>query len=216
MKKLAAFAMAITVLSLSVTALADVAATDSGKTAAETTVTGAGDYSTVLITDSSGNVVYVDQADGLFDAPMPFLIKANPDYGKYTVKLGGENIDPASTYFYVGVDAPKQGDVTMKRLQNEETPDNGATYRIGYYAEVEAGYASIYHALKVGYDGNPKYGGFDLGQNWDETHYTGGGSLYLIFQLNDVPSAWKDSVTVFLSTDEVGNTPVNNNEQEEE
>ena len=213
MKKLAAFAMAITVLSLSVTALADVAATDSGKTVAETTVTGAGDYSTVLITDSSGNPVYINQDSSKFKASVDFLLKENPNYGKYTVRLGGENVTPTSTYFYVGVDAPKQGDVAMKRLQNEEQNADKSGYNIGYYTEVEADDVSKYNSLKVGFADHPTYGGVDLdGDAWDKTHYSGSGDLYIIFQLNDVPSVWKDSVTVFLSTDEVGNTPVNSNE----
>ena len=216
MKKTAAFTMAIAVLSLSVTAFADAAATDAGKDTATTTVTGADSYSTVLITDSSDNIVYVDQADTLFGAEVDFLLKADPAYGKYNVKLGGESITPTSTYFYVGVDAPKTGDVVMKRLQNEETNKDGTGYNIGYYTEVEANYASTYNALKVGYDGHSTYGGFDLGQNWKDMHLEGEGSLYLIFQLNDVPSYMKDSVTVFLSHDVVSNTPVNNNEQEEE
>ena len=67
MKKIAAFTMAIAVLSLSVTAFADVAATDSNKTDAATTVTGADAYSVVLITESSGKPVYANQADTSFD-----------------------------------------------------------------------------------------------------------------------------------------------------
>ena len=211
MKISVAFAIAMTVLSVSVTALADATATDTGRNEATTTVTGASDYSTVLITDSSNNIVYVNQADSSFSASTDFLLKANPGYGKYNVKLGSENLTPANIYFYVGVDAPKEGDVTMKRLQNEETSDGGTTYNIGYYTEVGANYATTYNSIKVGYADNPAYGGFDLGEHWDDTHYSGSGSLYLIFQLNDVPASWKDSVTVFLSSDNVGDTFVNSN-----
>ncbi len=210
MKKLAAFAMAITVLSLSVTALADAAATDSGKTAAETTVTGAGDYSTVLITDSSGNVVYVDQADGLFDATMPFLIQANPNYGKYTVKLGGENVEPTSTYFYVGVDAdPQKNDVPMKRLSYTGTStENDITYyTAGFYKTIKATEFSNYKSLKVGYDNGEKtvWGGFDLADNWRELpKISGEGDLTLIFELDEIEADEIDSVSVFLSPDVVG------------
>ena len=214
MKKIAAFTMAIAVLSLSVTAFADVAATDSGKEAAVTTVTGAEEYSVVLITDCKDKVVYANQADTSFDGSVDFLLKENPAYGKYTVQLGGENVDLAKTYFYVGVE-PKQGDVTMKRFQNEETLDKGKTYRIGYCAEVDTEYAKEYNSLKVGIDGNAAYGGFKLEGTWKETHFEGGGDIYLIFQLNDVPSDWKDSVTVFLSNDQVSETYVKNNGQEE-
>ena len=140
-------------------------------------------------------------------------MKENPAYGKYTVQLGGENVDLAKTYFYVGVE-PKQGDVTMKRLQNEETTDKGTTYRIGYCAEIDSNYLSEYNSLKVGYGGNAAYGGFMLEGDWKDTHYEGGGELYLIFQLNDVPSDWKDSVTIFLSPDQVGDKYVKNNEKE--
>lgn len=213
MKKIAAFVMAITVLSISVTAFADAAATDAGRDEATTTVTGASDYSTVFITDSSDNIVYVNQADSSFSASTDFLLKENPDYGKYTVKLGNASGETTSTYFYVGIDAPKQGDVTMKRLQNEEQNADKSGYNIGYYTEVEADDVSKYNSLKVGFADHPTYGGVDLdGDAWDKTHYSGSGDLYIIFQLNDVPSDWKDSVTVFLSTDKVGDTPVNSNE----
>lgn len=214
MRKIVAFAVSFSILAISSTALADTSATDTDNSAATTKVTGADAYSTVLITDSENRIVYVDQDDDTFDASVDFLIKTDPGYGKYNVKLGGEDVEAVNTYFYVGVE-PEEGDVTMKRLQNEETPDSGDTYKIGYYAYIESEDVEKYNSLKVGFDGNPKFGGVDLdGDAWDKTHYSGSGDLYIIFQLNDVPSAWKDSVTVFLSTDKVGNTLVNNNQQE--
>ena len=212
MKKIAAFAITITVLSLSITALADATATDSGKTTATTTVTGAGSYSTVLITDCSddNNIVYVDQADTIFDAQVDFLLKANPNYGKYNVKLGGENVDPTSTYFYVGVDAdPQKDDVPMKRLSytGTSTENNTTYYTAGFYKTVEADELKDYKSLKVGYNNGTQtvWGGFDLTKNWSYLpEISGDGDLVLIFELDQIEANEIDSVLAFLSHDVVG------------
>ena len=80
MKRLVAFAVAMTVLLLRVTALADATAvTDPTETT--TTVTGAGDYLTVLLTESENNIVYVNQDNSTFDTSVDFLMKTNHGYG---------------------------------------------------------------------------------------------------------------------------------------
>ena len=96
----------------------------------------------------------------------------------------------------------------ITKEQNEKQNEAKDGYNIGYYAYVDANYAKTYNSLKVGYSGNSAYGGFKLDDNWKDTKYSGTGKLYLIFQLNDVPSDWMDSVTVFLSPDHVSGTPV--------
>ena len=213
MKKLLCLAALTAILSISITALAEdtetfiVPAEYTGGTSDSATVNAAS-YSTVLITkdEEDGKIVYIDQANSPYSGAQNFLLKSDPDVGKYKVTLGSEN-GAYQTYFYVGVDSLNASDKAMTRLQNE-VQNTDATYNVGYYTELAASQASTYKSLKVGYSGNAKYGGFDLaGAVWD-TNYSGEGDLYLVLQLNDVPSAWRESVTVFLSPDQVSGTPV--------
>lgn len=206
MKKKVVLLASIAALQFSVTAFADLSATDTDNVTATTRVTGTSTYSTVLIKDGDDNIVYLNQADDLFTATSDFLLQANPAYGKYTVLLGSSGNQSDSTYLYVGV---QQGndDVRMKRLPNEGAADSGK-YNIGYYTEVEADdLKDYYNSLKVGYADNETYGGYDLSNAFD-TQVSGGGSLYLIFQLDNVPAAVKDSMTVSLSPDSVGTETV--------
>ena len=139
---------------------------------------------------------------------MNFLLKTNPEIGRYTVKLGSSTGSPTETYFYVGADSDNSSDLYMKRLQNEEyngdDPEaEDLTWNIGYYATVTADEYENYTYLKVGYkDGaTTKYGSFTLKGVGDyPATYSGEGDLYLIFQLNNVPTANKDSAAVYLST----------------
>ena len=215
MKRIVYIAALTAVLSIGITALAE----DNGDFtypaeylggASDTAKVNAAGYSTVLIEkdDENGEIVYVDQADDAYTGAQSFLLKSDPDVGKYKVTLGSEANGAYQTYFYVGVDSSNPADKAMTRLQNEVQNKAETGYNIGYYTELAASEASTYKSLKVGYADNQKYGGFDLsGGAWD-TNYSGEGDLYLVFQLNDVPSTWKDSATVFLSTDQVSDTPV--------
>ena len=156
--------------------------------------------------------MYVDQADTIFDGQVDFLLKANPHYGKYNVKLGGENVEPTSTYFYVGVDAdPQNNDVPMKRLSytGTSTEDNTTYYTAGFYKTVGAAELEDYKSLKVGYYNGEKtvWGGFDLTKNWSSLPVmTGEVELVLIFELDQIEADEIDSVLVFLSKDKVGST----------
>jgi len=215
MKRIVCLAALTAVLSISVPAFADDAnnftfpAEYTGGTS-DTASVNADGYSTVLIAkdEENGEIVYIDQADNVYSSGSDFLVKANPEVGKYKVTLGSETREPYQTYFYVGVDSLNSNDKAMTRLQNEKLNEAETGYNIGYYTELAARDAKTYNSLKIGYAGNAKYGGFDLtGGAWD-TNYSGEGDLYLVFQLNDVPSAWRESVTVFLSPDQVSGTPV--------
>ena len=215
MKRIVCLAALTAMLSISATAFADDAevftlpADYVGGSSDSATVNADG-YSTVLITkdEENGEIVYIDQADDAYSASETFLLKTDPAYGKYKVTLGSET-GAYNTYFYVGAYSDNNEDIAMTRLQNEKDNEDG-TFNIGYYTDVAADFAETYNSIKVAYAGAPSYGGFDLADNWDDTHFEGEGRLYLVFQLNDVPSAMKDSVSVFLSKNTVGNERVNN------
>ena len=201
MRKSAIAAVFLTVMTVNISVFADFTdpAWYTGDTRDKAEVN-AGGYSTVIITkDSDGSIVYLNQADSIYSGSMDFLLKSDPEIGRYTVKLGSESGTSTQTYFYVGADSNNpgdSGDLYMKRLQNEEPngepDDSETTWNIGYYAMIPVEDYSGYNYLKVGYkDGDTlKYGSAPT--------YSGEGSLYLIFQLNNVPSDQRYSAAVYL------------------
>ena len=222
MKRLAALATMLAVMTANSAVLADFTDpawyTGDSRDTAQVNTEG---YSTVLIAKESdsdtvadNDIVYVNQADdpatGFVDA-MVFLLKNNPEIGRYTVTLCKKNGEQTETYFYVGADSNNDNDIYMKRLQNEEPngdPDESdTTWNIGYYAMVSADDYGDLNSLKVGYkDGATlSYGGFSLKEGTYPAT-SGDGDIYLIFQLNDVPAAYKDSAAVYLSQDSVSSS----------
>lgn len=190
-------------------AYADNIAAYTGGSENTATITDTSDYSTVLITKASDNpiskdsVAYIYQADNVFDASMNFILKANPSVGLYNVKLGNEEGTSASTTFYIGVNSNNDSDVPMTRLSSNRSADG--KYSTGFFRTVSASEYESYNSLKVGYNNGEQdvYGGFVLKDNgFPQT--TGEGDLTLIFELNQIEEDEIDSVSVFLSTDEVG------------
>ena len=105
-------------------------------------------------------------------------------------------------YFYVGVDPLTGGDAAMTRLQGEERNPDG-TYNVAYYTTVEADDYNAFKTIKVvrvDSDKAVKYGMFDL-KTADYPQTAGDGGVNLIFQINYVPAESVDSVSVFLSKD---------------
>ena len=219
MKILAVAATLLTVMAMNVSALAD-----GGSTFVEpahyngysvddaySATLDAKDYSTVLITKASDDndivaddneIVYIDQSENAFTGATTFLLKNNPDVGRYTVRLGSDN-DSKTTYFYVGVNSDNPNDVYMNRLQNEEKNEDD-TWNIGYYATVTPTQYNGFNSMKLGYKNNNNADScvtFPLNYGDGSTVYNGEGSLYLIFQLNDVPAANKNCAAVFLSAE---------------
>ena len=206
MKRIVCLAALTAILSIGVTAFAEDTETFTfpaeyiGGTS-DTASVNAADYSTVLITkdEENGEIVYIDQADNVYTGVVPFLVKSDPAVGKYKVMLGSETGEPYQTYFYVGVDSSNLDDKPMTRLQNDEGADKR---NIGFFTTVSGDDYDDFAAIKVCYTnkGVLTYGGFPI-DKWDETVYSGSGALKLIFQLNDVPEAWSDSISVYLTTD---------------
>lgn len=95
---------------------------------------------TVLVTKASENVgvddiVYIDQADGTFNAGVSFLLKANPTEGEYKVSFSdGENT--TSKTFYIGWQE-LDSDVKMDAVGEAEEVTGG--WGKGYTATVKAG-----------------------------------------------------------------------------
>ena len=97
------------------------------------TVTEANAYKTVLIEDPAGKPVYIDQATDVFAATADFLIKANPDQGNYTVKLGGNGTVTTAT-FTVSEAAEPPVVVSPMTWMAQVADDNGTTYSAGFTA----------------------------------------------------------------------------------
>lgn len=203
MKRFAVIAAFAAVLSVGVTALADTPSMEyTGWGNNKATTTGAGEYSTVLIKNSIGNIVYINQAESSFDGSVNFMMKANPVCGNYTVKFGNKNGDNTSTAFSVGVVADKDNDVPMMRLSSMEKDGKNSA---GFYTIVSGTDYSKFKSLKVGYNNGSEtiYGGFDL-KDGNDTVFSEESDLILIFELDEIEDNELDSVSVFLSNDTVG------------
>ena len=102
------------------------------------TVTEANAYKTVLIEDPAGKPVYIDQATDVFAATADFLIKANPDQGNYTVKLGGNGTVTTATFTVSAPVTPDPDPTPVGDPMNwtaQVADANGTTYSAGFTAE---------------------------------------------------------------------------------
>ena len=204
MKKLAAFAVWVAVLAVSVTAFADASVAYTGGEENTATVTGINGYSTVLITDSENNIVYINEETSTFSGIKDFLMKSDSlSIGEYTARFGSDSGNPITTTFYVGVQSEGSGDVPMTRLSSNRESDD--KYSTGFFRTVSANEYGNYNSLKVGYNNGSQdvWGGFNL-KEYGFPQTTGGGDLTLIFELNEIEEDEIGSVSVFLSTDQVG------------
>ena len=218
MKKLAAFAALATVLAVSVTAFADASADASvaytGGAENTATVTGINGYSTVLITDSENNIVYVNEEDSAFSGIKNFLMKNSGSQlvGQYTARFGSGSGNYETKTFYVGVKSTDESDVPMTRLSSNLEDEVNNTYSTGFFRTVSAKEYGDYNSLKVGYKNGSQdvWGGFALkGNGFPETITTGEGDLALVFELNEIEEKQIASVSVFLSPDVVGSESAN-------
>ncbi len=156
------------------------------------------------------NIVYANQTNDIYSGTVHFFI-SDPEYGKYLVKLGSKSGEIKSTYFYVGVD-PEPGDIAMNRLRNEEQnmETDLTTWNIGYYISITADEYNSYNSMKLGFEKPTDSGSqleyFSFPLKTDEyTEFSGEGMINLIFQVNEVPDAYKDSIAVFLSEENLNN-----------
>lgn len=143
--------------------------------------------STVIIykgTDSptSDNIVYVNQASGVFGAATDFLLKDNAAEGVYTVKFGGSDESASASTFYIGmIDAINDIELNMIDGENgyKAVVDNDVTtYNIGYTAtnvDLSKGYQSI--IIKKG----ENYMGCEI-----PSKLSGGGTVNIGIQINGV------------------------------
>lgn len=208
MKFLAGITVLTAALTVGITAFADSTATYTDTTNNTVSVTDTGSYQTVMITkaDDPTNVVYLNQTDNnSFGATADFMLKDDTDYGKYTVQLGNESGATSSVYFYIGMDNPNGEDIAMTRVGEEASKGK---YNVGYMAELTTDQYNGVSAIKVVYSdsGTTKTGGYRLDDMFDNTYVSGGGGINLLFQINGVATAYKDSITVFLSNDELTDT----------
>lgn len=223
MKKILCLVYLAVLATVNTNVFADSTATYTGSASNKVRVTDTDSYSTVLITKvsdnadqsdplSSSSIAYVNQAASLFDAQMQFIIKSNPSYGKYKVVLGSESGDAESTYFYIGIDAIGD-DLAMTRLGEKQVDD---LWRVGYVITVTPEVYNESESIKVAFDSNSvsnvisvpstvTFGGYNLKEGGYPTGTvaSGSGDIKLAFQINDVPGEYKDSITVFLSENEL-------------
>lgn len=140
-------------------------------------VGGQTDKQTVVVTDASSNIVYINQADSQFAASEIFKLKNEIPEGVYTVKFGGDNVNSDSKTFYIGM-TNTSTDIELSEPPKGARKDNGnGTENIGYLASVNGTFRTL--VIKKSY----KYFGIDLG-----TTVTGNGTDVGV-QINGVPKA---------------------------
>ena len=209
MNYLAGIAAFTVSLAIGITAFADSTATYTNTGDNTVNVTETGTYQTVMITKANDptNIVYLNQTDSndLFASSAAFMLKEDASYGKYKVMLGNADGGTGSVDFYIGIDQPKTTDIAMTRVGEEL---RSGLYSVGYKAELTAEEYNDASAIKVVYkDGTAtKTGGYNLKDGVDYPEMSGVGGINLLFQINGVDSAYQDSITVFLSKDELTDT----------
>lgn len=227
MKKIAGFIVLTAIMSMSANVFADEATyTGSSSNSAYLSFAGSA-YDTVIITkvpDDSNvplpdeDIVYAGQYTDSVVSPSTWLLKANPDYGKYKVVLGSETGKKKSMYFYIGIDnMDSANDTPMTRVGEEEI--TSGLWNVGYVLEISIADYNTANAVKIAYDenedityandgenGSVTVGGYEkyamkpnlyLG-DWPQT-ISGEGTVKLAFQINYVPEEYKDSITAYLS-----------------
>lgn len=173
---------------------------------------------------ADSSIVYINQTtSSAFTSTIDFAIKENPSYGKYKVRLGSPSGAIETSYFYIGVDTPNsETDVAMTRVGEENIKEG--YWNVGYVLETDFTTYNNANAVKVAYDEaeNTTYandsvnkviiiGGYNkeaekpnsyLG-DWPQTILSGSGEVKLAFQINYVPTEYKDSITAYLSQNTV-------------
>lgn len=236
MKSIIKFVAFAAMLSVNTAAFASSTATYTGSAGNEAEVTETDGYNTVIISrvadeadpTDADNIVYIDEAADVFSGTIDYLIKENPEYGRYRAKLGSKSSGTASMYFYIGIDKPS-GDssaVTMERVGEEPDPKGEGYWNVGYILEVPISQYNLFNSVKVSYDsgdnyieneaGDIKTGGYNkvaemaapYYKNWP-SNISGTGNVKLAFQINHVPAAYKDSITVYMSNSSVSDVKLN-------
>jgi hypothetical protein len=166
-----------------------------------------GTSSTVLIVKgkdlsnvSSDNIYYIDQSEGdTFTDSVKFLMKSNPAPGVYTIKLEGqdgkqfvigtasnnEKTDNPMTYYTCGA-ADADGNVSMAFV-TENTVDTLRSYQ----------YIKLYGAAE-----DDKILGYSIkslleGLNLDNIE----GNASLGIQINNIPENYKNSLSMYISSE---------------
>ncbi len=128
MKKIIACLSLALAMSASMTAMAAGTANESDKTV---TISGADAYKTVLIkNNTTGDIVFVDQATDAVSATANYLIASDAVEGAYTAYLGGNGTAVQTIAFTIAADAPAAEDeamVPLSKVEGDSTYDMGFT-----------------------------------------------------------------------------------------
>ena len=186
MKKIIACLSLALAMVAGTTAMAAPAATyDSANN--KVSVTEANAYKTVLIEDAEGTPVYIDQATDVFAATADFLIKANPDQGNYTVKLGGNGTVTTATFTVSAPVTPDPDPVPVgdpMRWLAQVADDNGTTYSAGFTAEAVDLNAVSKIVISKTVGGVTQTAALNISQVWS----TASGTVNLAVKVTNVPN----------------------------
>ena len=159
MKKILALTSLIFALSVGVTAMAaDLTEVDNDADGVTYTTANAGGYATVLVQgpDTATDIVYVDQADSVFDASLDLILKADIADGKYTIKFGGAGKETTTQEFTLKTATtdpdpdPAPADTVEMQAVGIITDNNDGTKNAAYETLVSSSYNKIKFTCTVG------------------------------------------------------------------
>lgn len=164
MKKILALTSLIFALSVGATAMAaDPTEVDNDADGVTYTTANAGGYATVLVQgpDTATDIVYVDQADSVFDASLDLILKAGIDDGKYTIKFGGAGKETTTQEFTLTTNSGSTTDPVVADMTTAATTNNGdGTTNIAFKATVDKSFDAVEFTVTKGE--NSKTGVLDL------------------------------------------------------
>jgi hypothetical protein len=190
MKKIIACISLVFAMSLGATAMAS----ELPYSSADNSVTADGsEYTTVLITSESDDIVYLDQDDSGLSATAKFLIKADAVEGTYTVLLGGNSDGSTASHTFIIANEPDPvPEVTTTTVLGKEYNEENTTYSIGCKAESVAVSACNYVVITATKGDITKTAYIDSGFTG-----SGDGEINVAVKITGVPS--DVDVTVGLS-----------------
>ncbi len=199
MKKAVVAAAAVLTLAANIPAYADVSYDEEQ----HAIIGGAAGYQTVFVQKanevySPKNILYVGENSSGFDAVVEFMLKEPAEAGDYIVRMGGSEAGSMKEVRFTISSGEEQGDIQMTKIVSADEGDN---VRVGFTADGVSlpGYKSIL-VTYTDENGGQINLGYPLSKLIDISME---GETSFGLQINNVPSKYKESISVSLSTREV-------------
>jgi hypothetical protein len=162
-------------------------------------------YKTVMVkNNSTGTIVYIDQAESGFEAATNFLLKTGTDkkYGYYTATFGGaESGTPVSYSFVIG-DVPIQESDQMTVADTAVIQEDGSNfwYKKGFRFDTTVDEYNKFNSIKLVDSSTSKcIGAVAL----PKCEISGKTEVAFGITVFNIPEQYKDTLVLYYSTDSV-------------